>query len=453
MLQLETGLSRRRFLESSIGLGAFVLPRTKLAAAPQEPTHAGKRAKSVIVLLLEGGMSQLDTWDPRPHAPAEIRGSFSTIPTTNPELTVGEHMPRLATQAHLYNVVQSAYMDNARRDHSPGLHWVLTGYDNQAAGVSMETENDSPSVGAIVAHETGPITPYGLPSFVTVPSRRQLRGRVNYTRALHLGGACDALESGAVPDRADGPYAVPMGLTLPADVSLGRLQDRRALLKTFDQLHYRREKLASHLTTVYQRQAFNLLLRDRGRQAFDINQEPPHIRNMYGNSYMGQRALLARRLVEAGVTYVLVNFSINNSWDHHRRIFHKLKDNMLPAMDQATSALLSDLEQRGLLDDVLVLQTGEMGRTPKINEKSGRDHWPDVFSLMIAGGGLTRGQTLGSSDRKCEYPHTRPVHFHEVLATVYHQLGIDPNLVIHDRQDRPIRILPEAEPVHELIRS
>jgi len=453
MLQLETGLSRRRFMQSSIGLGAFVLPRTKLAAAPQDSTGTGNRAKSVIVLLLEGGMSHLDTWDPQPHAPAEIRGSFSPIQTTNPELIVGEHMPRLAAQAHLYNVVKSAYMDNARRDHSPGLHWVLTGYDNQAAGVSMVKENDFPSVGAIVAHETGPITAKGLPSFVTVPSRKQLRGRVNYTRALYLGGACDALESGAVPDRADGQYTVPMGLTLPADVSLGRLQDRRALLKTFDQLRLRQDQSALRLTNVYQRQAFDLLLRDRGRQAFDINQEPPHIRKMYGNSYMGQRALLARRLVEAGVTYVLVNFSKNNSWDHHRRIFPRLKEQMLPAMDQATSALLSDLEQRGLLDDVLVLQTGEMGRTPRINDQSGRDHWPDVFSLMMAGGGLTRGQTLGSSDRNREYPQTRPVHFHEILATLYHQLGIDPNLVIHDRQERPIRILPEAEPVHELMRS
>ena len=148
---------------------------------------------------------------------------------------------------------------------------------------------------------------------------------------------------------------------------------------------------------------------------------------------------------------MLVNYSKNNSWDTHSNNFDRLKKTLLPPMDQAASALLVDLDQRGMLDDVLVLMMGEMGRTPKINKNSGRDHWPDVFSVMIAGGGLTRGQVLGSSSRLADIPNDRPVHYHEILATVYHQLGIDPNLVVKDDQDRPVRIMPAAELVHELI--
>jgi uncharacterized protein (DUF1501 family) len=166
---------------------------------------------------------------------------------------------------------------------------------------------------------------------------------------------------------------------------------------------------------------------------------------------MGQGTLLARRLVEAGVSYVLVNYSKNNSWDTHTNNFKRLKDGLLPPMDQAASALLTDLDQRGMLDDVIVLMMGEMGRTPKINKKSGRDHWPDVFSLMVAGGGLTRGQVLGGSSRLGDVPHEGPVHYHEILATVYHRFGIDPTRTIKDEQGRPVRIMPEAQPVKELM--
>ena len=166
---------------------------------------------------------------------------------------------------------------------------------------------------------------------------------------------------------------------------------------------------------------------------------------------MGQGTLLARRLVEAGVTYVLVNYSRNNSWDTHNNNFKTLRNTLLPPMDQAASALLVDLEQRGMLDEVLVLMMGEMGRTPRINKNSGRDHWPDVFSLLVAGGGLTRGQVLGSSSRHSETPLERPVHYHEILATLYHQLGIDHPQTVYDDLNRPVRIMPESEPVDELL--
>ena len=456
MFQWQSGLSRRGFLGHSAAMGAFMLPQVSpvMGATRAGSSRPPRCARSVIMLLLEGGMSHLDTWDPKPDAPAEVRGAFGQIHSSNPDLIVGEHTPLLARQAHLYNIVRTVYSENARRDHSPGLHWVLTGYDNQAAGVALMRVNKDPSVGSVVAHELGSLSPEGLPNFVAVPNRTQLGGRVNYNGALHLGAACDAFDSGSVPARADSGFMPPVGLVLPKHVPIGRLEDRDRLLRSVDTLRRDRDRfMAMEKVSQFQRQAMDLLVGGRGEAAFDINAEPPKVREMYGNSKMGQATLLARRLVEAGVTYVLVNYSRNNSWDTHTNNFKRLENSLLPPMDRAASALLVDLERRGLLDDVLVVMMGEMGRTPVINKQSGRDHWTDVNSIMLAGGGLTRGRILGHSNRLGQYPANRPVHLREVLAMVYHQLGIDPKLAITDAQGRPTRILPDAEPIGELIQG
>jgi len=334
------------------------------------------------------------------------------------------------------------------------LHWILTGYDNPRASVNNETENRYPSVGSIVSHERGGRTPTGLPAFVAVPNRRQLGGRVGYLGANHLGPAFEAFNAGDMPQQPDGRYVLPAGLTISRDIQPQRLRDRRLLLKSIDSLQRRNEQAAAVRTlTDYQRQAFDLLLGERGRAAFDINREPKAVRRRYGGGRMGQGTLMARRLVESGVNFVLVNYSKNNSWDTHKDNFKRLKSRLLPPMDRAVSALLTDLDDRRLLDETLVVMMGEMGRTPKINKRGsgGRDHWPDVYSVLMAGGGLKRGQILGSSSRNGEKPGDRPVHVQEVLATLYHQLGIDPELRIRDEQNRPVPILPEANPVGELI--
>ncbi|MCH8829433.1 MAG: DUF1501 domain-containing protein [Planctomycetes bacterium] len=452
MLNWESGFSRRGFLQGGVGLAALMLAKGSRLAADGSfaGTVSDAPAKSVIVLLLEGGMSHLETWDPKPNAPREIRGTYDTIATANPQLRIGEHMPLLAKQAQRYNIIRSVH--SSARNHSPGLHWILTGFDNPAAGVNGQKVNKVPSVGSIVARQRGGTTANGLPNFVAVPNRSQLGGRVNFLGAADLGSAYEAFNSGPVPARSRAKYAIPSGLTLPQDISVTRLQDRRALLKSIDRLQRERERAESlHGMSDYQRQAFDLLLGDEGRKAFDINQESAKTRRLYGDSVMGQGTLLARRLTEAGVSFVLVNYSKNNSWDSHRNVFTRLKKRLLPPMDRAVSALLTDLDQRGRLDDTLVLMMSEMGRTPKINKNSGRDHWPDVYSVLLAGGGLTRGQLLGSSTRDGGKPGTRPVHVQEVLATVYQQLGIDPELKIPDRQNRPTAILPDAHPVRELI--
>lgn len=448
MFRFESGLSRRGFLQGSVGLSALMLPGVA-AAAKTGSKSASRPAKSVIVLLLEGGMSHLESWDPKPKAPENVRGPLGTIATNHPQLRIGENMPQLAKLTHLYNVIRSVHSE--ARNHSPGLHWLLTGYNNPAASVNGQLANEHPSMGAIVSHQLGGAAAGGLPRFVAIPNRRQLGGRVAYSGASHLGTAHEAFDSGAVPATAAAAYTVPIGLTLPKDVSLRRLQDRNGLLRSLDQL--RRQVDDSPFSASlgdYQRQAINLLAGERGRAAFDINRESARTRNSYGNSAMGQSALLARRLVEAGANYVLVNTSKNNSWDHHANLAKRLKI-MQPQIDQAAAALLADLEQRGMLDDTMVVMMGEMGRTPTMNKRGGRDHWPDVYSILMAGGGLTRGQVLGSSDRLGAYPHDRPVHLYEVLATMYRQLGVDHLASIPDRQGRQARILPEGTPMTELI--
>lgn len=442
------GLTRRQFAGAGVGLGAFLLPRASSGTEVSRPIEA--RCKSVVVLLLEGGMSHFESWDPKPDAPAEIRGEFASISTANPDLIVGEHFTRLAKLAGHYNIVRSVFAPNKRNDHSPGLHWVLTGYDNQAAGVSLMNVNSHPAFGSVVARRYGSRSPSGLMSFVAVPDRKQLGGRTNFNHALHLGSSCEAFDVGAIPDTASGEYAVPTGLVLPQSVDVSRFRNRRELLGSLNAARRAVDEAASQSVGGFQEYACDLLLGSRGQAAFDLNRESATTRRRYGNHYFGQRILMARRLIEAGVTYVVVNLSKNNSWDSHSNNFksHRQK---LPQLDEAVSALLTDLIDRGLLDETLVLLTGEMGRTPRINNKAGRDHWSRAWSVMAAGGGLTRGQVLGSTTRDGSDPASRPVHLNDLLATVYHQLGIDADLTFDDELGRPVRIQPESNPVTELL--
>jgi hypothetical protein len=396
-------------------------------------------------------MSHLETWDPKPEAPAAMRGEFGTIATSLPGLRVGEYMPMLAQQAHLYNVVRSVHCD-ARNCHSPGIHLILTGFENTNAGVVLEQFNTQhPAVGSIIAHRLGVMAPGGAPRFVAVPGSKQLGGRVSYATPSFLGPAHEAFETGEPPQSASGPMAVPPSLKLPANTPLGRLEDRLALRAAFNRLNASldRDPRASRIDAQYQK-AFEMLASRRMCQALEIDSEAALTRERYGNNRVGQALLLARRLVEAGVTYVLVDPYNNGDWDTHAQNFSGHR-RLLPAMDRGVSALLSDLNQRGLLDEVLVVLVSEMGRAPIINRDAGRDHWTSAYSVMMAGGGLTRGQVLGKTTPRGEWPGDRPVTVPEILATVYHQLQIDPDTLIHDEQRRPIPILPPAKPIFELL--
>ncbi len=437
-------LTRRQLLRSGLSIGAFVLPAALRGTAPKMPR---RRARGVILVLLEGGMSHLDTWDPKPNAPAEVRGQFGTIATTLPGLRIGEHLPRLAQQAHRFNLVRSVHCD-ARNDHSPGTHLVMTGWEYLAAtagGSLRETTNlEHPSQGAIIGRLLGPTAPSGVPRFVALPARKHRVG-TTYSTAAFLGPGLEAFETGHGP--LDG-RSLPPALVLPRDVSPRELEDRQALRQAFNRLNagLDRDPTARRMDAHYQR-AGSILASTAMRQAFDLGQEKPALRERYGSSSL----LLARRLVEAGATYVLVNGPVFGDWDTHENNFPRLKQ-LLPPMDRAVSALVEDLDQRGLLDEVLVVLISEMGRSKVGQNVTGRDHWTAAYSVMLAGGGLTRGQVLGSTTSKGEWPGTRPVSVPEILATVYHQLGIDPNAMLYDEQKRPIPLLPgESRPIAELL--
>ena len=306
-----------------------------------------------------------------------------------------------------------------------------------------------PAQGSVIAQQLGITAPGGVPRFVAVPKRGQIGGVVNFATPAFLGPARDAWETGAPPPSARQPMPLPPGLFLSRD-ALNRLDDRLALRAAFHRLNegVESDPALGRLNAHYQN-AYQMLSGQRMCRALDIDREPVALRERYGNSMIGQSLLLARRLVEAGVTYVLVDPYGTTAWDFHSGNFSGHR-RLLPPLDRALSALLGDLDQRGLLDEVLVLVSSEMGRTPAINRSAGRDHWTYAYSVLLAGGGLTRGQVVGSTTSLGEWPSSRPISVPEILATVYDRLGIDPNTLLNDEQGRPVAILPEAKPIREL---
>ncbi len=437
--------ARRRFLQStSLGVSAAYWPRIGAANPP-----AANAARQVIVIFLQGGLSHLDSWDLKPEAPKEYRGEFRPIATTVPGFEICEHMPLLAQRAERYSVIRSAY--HGTPSHEAAIHWTLTGFDYPGANTTNKNRNIRPAMGSIVAKLRG-ANHAGLPAYVCVPDRGQLGDRVRYASATYLGPAYDPLESGATPANATAPFPPPKNLSLADGIAVQRLDDRLSLLRNLDDLPRILDASGSIAgVDEFNRQALELLASDRTRQAFDLSNESTETRTRYGDSTFGQRVILARRLAEAGVTFTLVNFSNNQEWDTHQNNFGQLKTRRLPELDQAVSALLDDLTERGLLETTLVALFGEFGRTPLINAAAGRDHWSNVFSVMLAGGGLRGGQVLGTSTSKAEDPLDRPVHFNEVLKTMYQQLGVATDRSFLDLQGRPVAVLDHGQAIPELL--
>ncbi len=436
---------RRLFLQQSgLAVGAFALPQV-LAARAATATPA----KQVIVIFLQGGLSHLDSWDLKPEAPAEYRGEFRPIATSVPGFSISEHMPMLAQRADRYNVIRSAYHETP--SHEAAIHWTLTGYDYPGANTTTKNRNVKPSMGSILSKVHGSSQP-GLPGYVCVPDRGQLGDRVRYAAATYLGIAHDPFESGMPPSNATAPFPTPPNLSLAKGTDLRRLEHRLGLLRDLDHLPRALDSNGAMAgLDEFNRQAVEMLAHDATRQAFDMSRETVEVRQRYGNSSFAQRLVLARRLAEAGVNFTLVNFSDNQNWDTHNDNFNTLKRTRLPELDQAVSALLDDLQERGLLDTTLVAMFGEFGRTPKINPTAGRDHWSNVFSVMLTGGGLKRGRVIGTSSPNGEIPQNRPVHFNEILATMYHQLGIPADRAFLDTFGRPVTILSSGQPLPELL--
>lgn len=442
-----TGVDRRFFLRNSgLAVGAFALPQV-LQARAESPNPVP--ARQAIVIFLQGGLSHLDSWDLKPDAPAEYRGEFQSISTAVPGFSISEHMPLLAQRADRYSVIRSAY--HGTPSHEAAIHWTLTGYDYPGANTTTKNRNIKPSMGSIISKTRGP-NRAGLPAYVCVPDRGQLGDRVRYAAANYLGLAHDPFESGMPPVNATSPFPTPPNLSLAKGTDLRRLEHRLGLLRELDHLPRALDSNGAMAgLDEFNRQAVELLAHDVTRNAFDMSQESQAMRQRYGNSSFAQRLVLARRLAEAGVTFTLVNFSNNQEWDTHVGNFKSLKETRLPELDRAVSALLDDLEERGLLDTTLVALFGEFGRTPKINANAGRDHWSNVFSVMLTGGGLRRGQVLGTSSPNGEIPQTRPIHFNDILTTMYHQLGVPADRVFHDQFARPFPIVDGGLVIPELV--
>jgi uncharacterized protein (DUF1501 family) len=443
---------RREFLRAgALSLFGLGLPGLLGAADGIRP----RRAKACIVLFMWGGPAQQDTWDPKPDAPEQYRGEFKPIRTAVPGLHVCEHLPELAKRADRLCLIRSMThpdVNHLTATHLTATHHLLTGRPAPAGPLS----EDWPNYGAVLAklgRGTGPLPPYvsmmpevpdGAPRFV-----EQSHGQ----GAGVLGPEYDPLRIDA--DGSSREYKVGE-VALRADLDADRLGGRRGLLGAMDrQARGLEADLAARAMAGHHQRAFELLTTPAARRAFDLSAEPPAVRDRYGMNRHGQSVLQARRLVEAGVPLVTVfwpNDGITNVsvyWDTHSRNFIDLKTRLCPVADRAFSALLDDLADRGMLDETLVVWTGEMGRTPKVGQavvggagagRDGRDHWGKVFTTVLAGGGVKGGVVYGSSDRYAAEPSLNPTPPADLAATVYHLLGVDPRTEIRDRLGRPLTL-------------
>jgi hypothetical protein len=411
---------------------------------PAKPL-SGTGARSCILVYLLGGPPHLDMWDLKPAAPAEVRGPFRPIASSVPGLHICEHLPRLARLAHRYALVRSVSHNN--HNHTPMIYYTLTGRPVERPEADNDVRppqrTDAPHLGAVLARLKRP--PRGLPGYVAIPElavRSSTRGEFKRARTPLRGGGGGFLGPLVDPLSVNGdpgtPDAIP-ALKPPADITGERLARRQALLAVLD--HGGPSSPASRTSAELRQQAVALSGATGGAAgAFSLDGEPMRLRERYGNHRFGRALLLARRLAEAGVPMAAIHFNemtVCDGWDTHSKNFPALQGELLPMLDQGLSALLEDLEQRGLLEKTVVVCMGEFGRTPKINAQGGRDHWGLCQSVLLAGGGIKGGRVYGSSDRIGAYPVSDPVDPTDIHATLYHCLGLDPGQIVRDHLRRP----------------
>jgi hypothetical protein len=439
------GYSRRAVLRAGalswLGLGLTDLLRGRALAGRARP----RPVRGVILAFCPGGPSHLETLDPKPDAPKEIRGSFDTIATGLPGVRFGEHLPELARWVDRMTLVRS--MTTTSPVHELAVHRLLGGVTEAPSGTGVAaSRNDRPHLGSLLAALRPPRA--GVPPAVVLPTRLTFEGATfPGQNAGFLGARYDPWHLVGDPNE---PGFGPQDLALPEDLSLPRLQGRSELLAAVDAQRRDLDVRASFAPfDDFRRQAVGILTSPACRNAFDLGQEDPRLRDRYGRTLMGQGLLLGRRLVEAGVPLVQVNLGDSNVWDTHEDNFTRLQDILLPPFDRAVSALVDDLESRGLLDEVLVVVTGEFGRTPRVGmpikggagaKPNGRDHWPGVFSLLAFGAGVGRGQVLGASDRQATYPTTVAYSPADLAANILIALGVDTTAEIRDTLGRPFPV-------------
>jgi hypothetical protein len=402
------------------GIGLSLGEAMKLRAAT--PTAKGPTAESIIHIYLPGGMAHQESFDPKPLAPIEYRGPLGTVATKLDGVHFSEHLKQTSSIADKLTVIRS--MTHGEAAHERGTHNMFTGYRPSPALTF-------PSFGSVVSHELG--VRNNLPPYVAVPSIIS-----NDAGSGYLSSAFGPFALGSDP--ANGGFKV-KDLNLPGDVTVERFDARRKMLDAVNEHFAQTEKSdkIDAMDTFYQR-AYGLISSEKARNAFDINKEDAKLRDEYGRNAAGQRFLMARRLVEAGVRFVTVHYG---GWDHHNEIARSMSRQM-PQFDVAFAALIRDLAQRGLLQKTLVMVSSEFGRTPKINGTAGRDHWPKVFSVVLAGGGVKAGQVYGKSDAIASEPDEDALGVEDLAHTVYHCLGIDATKKLMSPGDRPIDIVREG---------
>ena len=464
------GFTRRETLRAGAlsAMGGFGLPQ--MLQAEETGLSKDAKAKNVIFIFLLGGAATQDMYDLKPNAPSEVRGEFKPIPTTVPGIEVCEHLPKFAQMAHQFAFIRSV-------NHKAGCHNCLpcyTGFDVIPPD-QHPRPTDAPSIGSVLQYMSGERTE--TPQYVYMPN--WLGWGQSFRRAGPYGGFLgkqyDALTTECMPFYDKDSFAPSPGTpqivrgapvlpstSLEDGMTIDRLNTRRSLLSQIDTERRRMDQFASVDSSSYQRnqrQAFDILTSSAMRQAFDLSQEDPKMVDRYGHTLFGNSTLIARRLIEAGVRFVNVTWDLfwgpvnvdYDAWDTHNNNFNILKKNKLPGFDQTMHALMTDLQERGLLDETLIVVTSEMGRTPRINANSGRDHWTNCYGSLLAGAGIRGGTVYGASDTQAAYVADNPVRPADLLATIYRTLGIDPATRVPDQTGRPIEIAQGGHEIFEVM--
>jgi hypothetical protein len=433
-------VSRRELLSigGAAGLGLTLPDLMRLRAA--ESSGSFGSAKSVIFVFLHGGHPQHETWDPKPTAPSEVRGEFGEIETALSGYRISELLPQCSKLTDRLAVVRSMAHDNT--NHVQACLPAMTGHKHPP---SVRNRGDFPPADTDFPH-FGAVRDHLRPGDGHLPNWVQLGPVMTRNNRTVLHG-----QSPGFLGDVHSPFKVNQDLTsddvrieaIAPEITVQRLKDRRELLAEIDSQRGKLDVAAAKSRSAFYEKAFGLLTSEATHRAFDLAAEPQQLRDRYGRNHVGQSCLLARRLVEAGVPFVNVHWcqTPSGSWDTHGQNFKKMKESLGPTLDTALSALIEDIQQRGMLDDVLIMPMAEFGRTPKINKSAGRDHWPFVYTLAMTGAGLRRGVVEGASDRLAAYPASTPHDPADMAATIYHLLGIPDGTLLHDREGRPHKLI------------
>ncbi|HEY4313567.1 MAG TPA: DUF1501 domain-containing protein [Pirellulales bacterium] len=445
------GMTRRSFVQvGAAGMASVGLP--KILRAKEDSARRGTPRKdtSVILVWMDGGPGHMDMYDMKPEAPPEYRGLWQPIPTNVPGMEISELFPLQAKVADKFSIIRSLHHNNG--DHFTGGHIILT---SRGGANGADQAGKYPSIGAIAAKTLGPRQP-GMPAYVAVPYAASIGLRPGYFGANYLGREHNPFETDGDPNSDN--FKV-QNLNLPNDMSLARLEDRQGLFRDFDRM--RREVDSSGALDAmnrFQHDAYQMVSGEAARKAFDIGSEDPKLRDQYGRQSWGQSMLLARRLVEAGCTFVTVHLG---GWDHHWNLKSGM-ESYLPRVDSGLATLFQDLSDRGLSERVLVVVCGEFSRTPRMNNGGnggpplsmgtpGRDHWGNAMFCLLGGGGIRGGQIVGSTNRLGEAPKDRPITAGDLHATIYRVLGIDPHASFLNHSGRPVPAIDAGEVISELI--